>query len=107
MLHRHAPPPDENRVPELAPEAPDGSEYTVASGAPRGWWLPIVVSATVFALVHLDFRAPRLDFIPLFFFACGLGYLYQRTHRALPSILLHMTLNICSLALLFAGGAAH
>jgi membrane protease YdiL (CAAX protease family) len=38
------------------------------------------------------------DPIPLFFFAVVLGLLYQRTHRLVPSIVLHALLNFCSLA---------
>ena len=39
------------------------------------------------------------DPIPLFFFALVLGFLYYRTHRLLPSIVLHMALNGATLLL--------
>jgi membrane protease YdiL (CAAX protease family) len=39
------------------------------------------------------------DPIPLFFFAISLGVLYFRTHRILPSIVLHVSLNATSLLL--------
>lgn len=41
------------------------------------------------------------DPIPLFFFALTLGTLYLRTHRIVPSIVAHMTLNV--VAMLVAG----
>jgi membrane protease YdiL (CAAX protease family) len=49
------------------------------------------------------------DPIPLFFFALVLGYLYQRTRRILPCVVVHFLLNSCSLAALWLdiyGGAA-
>jgi membrane protease YdiL (CAAX protease family) len=30
----------------------------------------------------------------------GLGYLYQRTHRILPSLVVHALLNACSMIVL-------
>ena len=75
----------------------------VDSGEPTGsesefplqpsWW-PIVASSLLFALAHLGNSS---DPIPLFVFACGLGYLYQRTHRLLPCIIVHMLLNSISM----------
>ncbi len=100
LVHRHEPPPDDAGVHELTPDAESTGQYVAAVRSPRGGWLPIAISSALFALAHLNYESPRLDFIPLFFFSCGLGYLYQRTHRALPSILLHMALNVCSLTLL-------
>jgi membrane protease YdiL (CAAX protease family) len=43
------------------------------------------------------------DPITLFFFACVLGLLYFRTHRIVPSIVLHIWLNASSLAMAWAG----
>ena len=37
------------------------------------------------------------DWIPLFFLALGLGYLYRQTHRLLPCITVHFLLNSCSM----------
>ncbi len=42
------------------------------------------------------------DPVPLFFFAVTLGYLYFRTHRLVPSILLHLVFNATALAMFFA-----
>lgn len=41
------------------------------------------------------------DPIPLFFFALALGYLYFRTHRLLPVILLHLVFNATALGMFF------
>lgn len=104
LLHRHEPPADEIVLAEIAPSESNDGAYVPVSRAPAGWWLPIVISSAVFSAMHLDFSKPRLDFIPIFVFALGLGYLYQRTHRILTSILLHMALNLSTLVMLFAVG---
>jgi len=70
-----------------------GSSTPVASRL----WMPIVVSAAIFAAMHAS-HGP--DPIPLFVLALGLGYLYQRTHRLLPCIVLHALLNATTLAAL-------
>ncbi len=43
------------------------------------------------------------DPIPLFLLALVLGYLYHRTHRIAPSLVLHCTFNATSIVLYFAG----
>lgn len=53
-------------------------------------WVPILVSSGLFALAHLQ-HGP--DWVPLFFLALGLGYLYQRTKRILPCIVVHVLFN--------------
>ena len=42
------------------------------------------------------------DPVPLFFFALALGYLYFRTHRLMPAILLHLTFNATAICMFFA-----
>ena len=65
--------------------------------------LPIVISSTLFALMHWgQGTAP----IPLFVLALVLGFLYQRTHRILPSLTVHVLLNSVSLAVFFFGPKA-
>lgn len=59
--------------------------------------LAIVACSTLFAVMHVSHGpAP----IPLFVLALGLGYLYARTGRVLPCIVVHVLLNGCSLAVL-------
>jgi membrane protease YdiL (CAAX protease family) len=61
--------------------------------------VPMLVSSTIFALAHYG-HGP--DPIPLFLLAMILGYLYQRTHRIWPSMVLHFTVNFVSMAMLAA-----
>ena len=51
---------------------------------------PIVMSSAIFAVLHVG-QGPAP--IPLFFLALGLGYIYQRTHRVLPCIVVHLLIN--------------
>lgn len=67
------------------------------SDKPPPFW-PVLVSSTIFALLHWG-HGP--DPIPLFVLAVGLGYLYRQTHRALPGIVVHMLLNGVSMLMLF------
>jgi membrane protease YdiL (CAAX protease family) len=57
-------------------------------------WLPIAISSTIFALLHYS-HGP--DWISLLFLAAGMGYLYQRTHGILPSLVVHSLLNTLSM----------
>ena len=70
-----------------------GGHFDLRFNSNPCWW-PILVSALLFALAHTGHSS---DPIPLFVFAVGLGYLYQRTHRILPCILVHVLLNSVSL----------
>jgi membrane protease YdiL (CAAX protease family) len=63
----------------------------------------IVVSSALFALMHLSQGAAP---IPLFVLALGLGYLYARTGRVLPCIVVHIWLNAFSLFTLWIGTVA-
>lgn len=53
-------------------------------------WMPTIITAAVFALLHLGQGAAP---IPLFFFALLLGFLFQRTGRITPSVVVHLLLN--------------
>ncbi len=83
-----------------------GSQETELMGAggtkPSSEFQPrptaIIVSSLFFALSHWS-HGP--DPIPLFVFALGLGYLFQRTHRIVPCIVLHLLLNLCSILALW------
>jgi membrane protease YdiL (CAAX protease family) len=57
-------------------------------------WLPIGLSAIIFALLHFS-HGP--DWVALTLLACGMGYLYQRTHRLVPSLVVHALLNSLSM----------
>jgi membrane protease YdiL (CAAX protease family) len=66
-------------------------------GEPQFLAAPIGISALIFALLHYN-HGP--DWIPLLILAIGLGYLYQRTRRILPCILVHLLLNATSFGML-------
>ena len=73
----------------------------LASHAAAHWiatWWPTLVSSALFALAHVS-HGP--DFIPLFPFALALGYVYQRTGRPLPSMVMHFSLNLMSMLVLW------
>lgn len=53
-------------------------------------WVPIGVTSLLFAGAHSG-QGPAP--IPLFFLALGLGYLYQKTHRWLPCLVVHLLVN--------------
>jgi membrane protease YdiL (CAAX protease family) len=57
----------------------------------------MVFTSTVFALLHLS-HGP--DFIPLFFLSLGLGYLYQKTQRLVPCLVVHALLNGTTMVIL-------
>jgi membrane protease YdiL (CAAX protease family) len=86
---------------ETAPSDPP--EFGIA-GLPFGW-TPILISSLLFALAHFGYGP---DPIPLFLLAMILGYVYQRTHRIVPSIVTHALFNGMSLFALWrvmtAGG---
>jgi hypothetical protein len=83
---------------EAAYRAPQ-AESQVAAAHPSQK-LAIVVSSVVFALLHYE-HGP--DWIPLLLLAGGLGYLYQRTHRILPCIVVHFLVNSVSFCILLIG----
>ena len=72
------------------------TQHAVFSGEP----FAILASSALFALMHISQGAAP---IPLFVLALGLGYVYARTGRVLPCIVVHVLLNACSLAMLWIG----
>ncbi len=60
--------------------------------------VPIIISSAVFAAFHIG---QGLAPISLFFLALALGFLYQRTHRIVPCITVHLLLNGTSMTLLW------
>jgi len=75
-----------------------------AFGLPYGW-LPILVSALLFGLAHFGYGPEP---IPLFLLGLIFGYVYQRTHRIVPTLVAHALFNGMSLFMLWryilAGG---
>ena len=98
----NAPDGPSNLPPESA--AADASDIVGGQKGPSRFWglrpgiWPIAISSSVFALAHWQ-HGP--DPIPLFVLAVVLGYLYRQTHRIVPSIVVHVLLNSCSLATLW------
>jgi membrane protease YdiL (CAAX protease family) len=62
-----------------------------------------VISGTLFALAHMGQGVAPASLLPL---GMALGYLYQRTHRILPSIVCHALFNGFSLLMLWLALAA-
>jgi membrane protease YdiL (CAAX protease family) len=60
--------------------------------------VPIFVSSVFFALAHFGYGPEP---VPLFFLAIVLGYVYQRTHRILPSIVTHALFNAFAMFILW------
>jgi Type II CAAX prenyl endopeptidase Rce1-like len=74
-----------------------GDDAVLVAGAS---FAPIVISAAFFAVMHWS-HGP--DPAALFVLALGLGYLYQRTHRWMPSVVTHACLNGTTMLLLWYG----
>ena len=91
------------RLTSAMPGAPNGPPRAIggsgglATPAAAPAWGPILTSAGVFAALHLG-HGP--DPIPLFLLAMALGWLYQRTHRIGPSLVVHFCLNGVSVGML-------
>jgi membrane protease YdiL (CAAX protease family) len=73
-------------------EAADDSSQPPLRGAAA--WLPIGVTSVLFALLHFS-HGP--DWVALTLLAAGMGYLYQRTHSIVPSLVVHTLLNSLSM----------
>lgn len=67
------------------------------AGMPFGL-VPIIGSSLLFGLAHFGYGPEP---VPLFFLALVLGYIYQRTHRILPSIVTHATFNAFAMFILW------
>jgi membrane protease YdiL (CAAX protease family) len=98
------PPPEEppRLNPYVAPRAlsSDPDDQTIVPPNFPAWLtdiVPITATAALFAVMHI---AHGPDFIPLFVLALGLGYLYRRTHRITPSLVVHFLLNLMSMTML-------
>ncbi len=89
--------------PALLPdEQPDRGSVAVGTvdqspRLPSKEWGPIAISSILFAAMHIG-QGPAP--IPLFFLALVLGYLYRQTHRIWPSLVVHLLLNGCTMAVI-------
>jgi hypothetical protein len=77
---------------ESSADAPSGD----GDASARPGFTPMLISAMLFALVHLNY-GPSAG--PLFVFGLTLGYLYRQTHRILPCVICHMSLNAVTMTL--------
>jgi membrane protease YdiL (CAAX protease family) len=98
-IYLGAPPHAEMNVsPYIAPSAVGPIEKLPGVTATLPRWItdavPIFASAAIFAVMHIS-HGP--DFIPLLILAVGLGYLYRRTHRITPGLIVHLLLNLVSM----------
>ncbi len=87
----------------LVENSPDASPPDLAKGEMDSTiHVPaIVVASALFALAHAN-QGPAP--ISLFILSLGIGYMYQRTGSLLACVVMHMTLNFATLALLGIGG---
>ncbi len=85
--------PAEHSPPALAESKTTGSASRQIS---RRCWMPIVVSAGLFGLVHWGHGAAP---VALTLLGVTLGYLYQRTGRLVPCVTLHMVFNALGVGL--------
>jgi membrane protease YdiL (CAAX protease family) len=67
------------------------------AGLPYGWF-PILISSLIFAAAHFGHG---VDPVAIFFLALILGYVYQRTHRIVPTIVTHMLFNSLAILILW------
>lgn len=90
-------------IPDRDGEPATDDSYRTATAAPptlSAELSAILASSALFASMHVSQGAAP---IPLFVLALGLGYVYARTGRVLPCIVVHVLLNACSLAMLWIG----
>jgi membrane protease YdiL (CAAX protease family) len=67
------------------------------AGLPHGW-TPILISSLLFAAAHYGYGPEP---VPLFFLALVLGFVYQRTHRIVPGIVIHALFNGFTMVILW------
>lgn len=91
---------------ELIDEAPASEDPSPAEleppaagmfGLPFGW-LPIMASALLFGLAHFGYGPEP---VPLFLLGLIFGYVYQRTHRIVPTLVAHALFNGMTLFMLW------
>ncbi|MGC3966455.1 MAG: CPBP family intramembrane metalloprotease [Pirellulales bacterium] len=80
-----------------APETTEETAVAAATIRDSEVYLPIILSSAVFSLMHWQ-SGP--DFVPIFFLALGLGYLYRQTQSIWPGVIVHALLNSWSMIVL-------
>lgn len=85
---------------ESSTPMPHSGAIIAAEVPPPFMWPPIIISSLTFSFLHVG-HGP--DPIPLLLLALVLGYLYAKTHRILPCIVVHMALNGFSMLALWDG----
>jgi membrane protease YdiL (CAAX protease family) len=60
----------------------------------------ILISAIFFSVVHLN----PWQAIPAFFYGLFLGWIYYKTQSVIPGMIIHATINVTAMALLFLPG---
>ena len=66
-------------------------------GLPHGTF-PIFVSALLFGLAHFGYGPEP---VPIFMLGLALGFVYQRTHKIVPSIVAHSLFNLFTMVVLW------
>ncbi len=93
-LAPEAPLPEPSEVPFALPVQENSApplQTGSASCPPWRCWVPILTTALLFGLVHWGHGAAP---VALTLFGVALGYMYQRTGRLLPVVMLHATFNL-------------
>jgi membrane protease YdiL (CAAX protease family) len=85
---RHPEPPKTSD--EVAAPA-DLSSIVDLPPVPTRGWFAIVLTSAIFAAAHFGYGPEP---IPIFLLSLILGYVYQRTHRIVPSIVAHALFNL-------------
>jgi membrane protease YdiL (CAAX protease family) len=71
--------------------APTDSSIVDVPLVPTRGWFPIVLTSAIFAAAHFGYGPEP---IPILLLSLILGYVYQRTHRIVPSIAAHALFNL-------------
>jgi membrane protease YdiL (CAAX protease family) len=84
-------------VASLSPEPEPEPPRRGVGGFSYGWF-PILVSSAAFGLAHYGYGPEP---VPIFLLGLVLGYVYQRTHRIIPSIVTHALFNLFTMIILW------
>jgi membrane protease YdiL (CAAX protease family) len=85
-------------VERLAPASPAPEPPRRGIGGLPYGWFPIIVSAAAFGIAHIGYGPEPA---PIFLLGLVLGYVYQRTHRIVPSMVTHALFNSFTMFILW------